>query len=307
MTSFFRRFSLLFISSIVSAALGCGGGNAASKSGQSTPPPPSTGSAVPASSHVFLLVEENHQYSDVIGSGAMPYLNSLASKYGLATQYFANTHPSIGNYFMLTAGQILTNNDSDCGTFSNDNLVRHLIAAAKTWKSYAESLPSVGYTGCDSGPYLKHHNPLSYFTDVVNSSSEAANLVAFTQFGSDLAGNSLPDFSFIVPNVNDDAHNGTLGQADAWLQQNIQPLISSAVFNTDGILIIVFDESILTDIQGGGGHVPAVVIGPKVKPGYTSTTYYQHQSTLRTILEALGADPSLGAAGSAPDMKEFFQ
>lgn len=307
MTSFFRRFSLLFTSSIVSAALGCGGGNAASKSGQSTPPPPSTGSAVPASSHVFLLVEENHQYSDVIGSGAMPYLNSLASKYGLATQYFANTHPSIGNYFMLTAGQILTNNDSDCGTFSNDNLVRHLIAAAKTWKSYAESLPSVGYTGCDSGPYLKHHNPLSYFTDVVNSSSEAANLVAFTQFGSDLAGNSLPDFSFIVPNVNDDAHNGTLGQADAWLQQNIQPLISSAVFNTDGILIIVFDESILSDIQGGGGHVPAVVIGPKVKPGYTSTTYYQHQSTLRTILEALGADPSLGAAGSAPDMKEFFQ
>lgn len=307
MTSFSRRFSLLFTSSIVAAALGCGGGNAGSEAGQSPSPPPSTGSSVPASSHVFLLVEENHQYSDVIGSGAMPYLNSLATKYGLATQYFANTHPSIGNYFMLTAGQILTNNDSDCGTFSNDNLVRHLIAAAKTWKSYAESLPSVGYTGCDTGPYLKHHNPLSYFTDVVNSSSEAANLVAFSQFGSDLAGNSLPDFSFIVPNVNDDAHNGTLGQADAWLQQNIQPLISSALFNTDGILIIVFDESILTDIQGGGGHVPAVVIGPKVKPGYTSTTYYQHQSTLRTILEALGANPSLGAAGSAPDMKEFFQ
>ena len=79
------------------------------------------------------------------------------------------------------------------------------------------------------------------------------------------------------------------------------------MFNTDGILIIVFDESIVTDTQGGGGHVPAVVIGPKVKPGYTSTTVYQHQSTLRTILEALGADPSLGAAGNAPDMKEFFQ
>jgi len=252
-------------------------------------------------------VEENHQYPDVIGSGAMPYLNSLASKYGLATQYFANTHPSIGNYFMLTTGQILTNNDSDCGTVSNDNLVRHLIADGKTWKSYAEGLPSVGYTGCDTGAYLKHHNPFSYFTDVVNSSSEAANLVPFSQFGSDLASNSLPDFSFIVPNVNDDAHNGTLGQADAWLQQNIQPLIASSVFSTDGILIIVFDESILTDTQGGGGHVPAVVIGPKVKPGFTSTTNYQHQSTLRTILEALGANTSLGAAGNAPDMKEFFQ
>ena len=312
MTNLFSSFSLLFTSCMVSAALGCGGGPAgntpaAAEPGQPTTPPPSTGAAVPASSHVFLLVEENHQYSDVIGSGAMPYLGSLATKYGLATQYFANTHPSIGNYFMLTAGQILTNNDRDCGTHSNDNLVRHLIAAGKTWKSYAESLPSVGYTGCDTGAYVKRHNPFAYFTDVVNSSSEAANLVSFTQLGSDLASNNLPDFSLIVPNVNDDAHNGTLGQADAWLQQNIQPLVASPVFNTDGILIIVFDESIVSDTQGGGGHVPAVVIGPKVKPGFTSTTSYQHQSTLRTILEALGANPSLGAAGNAPDMKEFFQ
>src|SRR5262250_2948323 len=119
-TSGLNSFSLLFISCLVSAALGCSGhsGNTSSGLGQPGSPAPSSGSAVPASSHVFLLVEENHQYSDVIGGGAMPYLNGLASKYGLATQYFANTHPSIGNYFMLTAGQILTNNDSDCGTFS---------------------------------------------------------------------------------------------------------------------------------------------------------------------------------------------
>jgi acid phosphatase len=252
-------------------------------------------------------MEENHQYSDVIGSGAMPYLASLASKYGLATQYFANTHPSIGNYFMLTTGQILTNNDGDCGTYSNDNLVRHLMAAGKTWKSYAESLPSAGYTGCDTGAYLKRHDPFSYFTDVVNSGSESANLVPFTQFASDLANNNLPNFSFIVPNANDDAHNGSLGQADAWLQQNIAPLIASPAFNSDGILIIAFDEAEDSDTQGGGGHVATLVIGPKVRPGYTSSTHYQHQSTLRTILEALGADPSLGAAANAPDMKEFFQ
>jgi acid phosphatase len=266
----------------------------------STPP------SVPASNHVFLLVEENHRYSDVIGSGAMPYLSSLASKYGLATQYYANTHPSIGNYFMLTTGQILTNNDSDCGTYSSDNIVRHLIAAGKTWKSYAQSLPSVGYTGCDTGAYVKRHNPFSYFNDVADSSSEKLNLVPFTQFPTDLANDQLPQFSFIVPDVNNDAHNGTLAQADTWLQQNIAPLLSSSAFQTDGILIIVFDEAETADTQGGGGHVLAVVIGPKVKPGYVSTTTYQHQSTLRTLLEALGLDTSLGAASSAPDMKEFF-
>jgi acid phosphatase len=184
--------------------------------------------------------------------------------------------------------------------------VRHLIAAGKTWKSYAQSLPNAGYTGCDTGAYVKRHNPFSYFTDVVNSSNQTSNLVPFTQFATDLANNQLPQFSFIVPDVNNDAHNGSLGQADTWLQQNIAPLLSSAAFQTDGILIIVFDEAETSDTQGGGGHIAAVVIGPKVKTGYSSTTVYQHQSTLRTILEALSADTSLGAASSAPDMKEFF-
>src|SRR5690348_17595553 len=69
-------------------------------------PTPPTSGTVPHFGHVVLVVEENHSYSEVIGNSAMPYLNSLASQYGLATQYFANTHPSIGNYFMLTTGQL---------------------------------------------------------------------------------------------------------------------------------------------------------------------------------------------------------
>src|SRR5262252_5429357 len=92
---------------------------------------------IPASRHVVVLVEENHDYSQVIGSSAMPYLNSLANQYGLATQYYADTHPSIGNYFMMTTGQIITNNDTYTATVSADNLLRELIAAGKTWKSYA--------------------------------------------------------------------------------------------------------------------------------------------------------------------------
>jgi acid phosphatase len=117
------------------------------------------------------VVEENHSYRSVIGSSSMPYLNSLAKKYGLATHYYANTHPSIGNYFMLTTGKIITNNDGWTGTVSGHNVVRRLITAGKTWKSYAESLPSVGYKGGDVYPYSKHHNPFAYFSDVRNSST----------------------------------------------------------------------------------------------------------------------------------------
>ena len=92
---------------------------------------------VPSSSHVVVVLEENHSYSSVIGNSAMPYLNSLASQNALATQYYADTHPSIGNYFMLTTGQIITNDDSFMSTVNVDNIVRHLLSAGKTWKSYA--------------------------------------------------------------------------------------------------------------------------------------------------------------------------
>ena len=265
----------------------------------------STASVVPASSHVFVVVEENHSYSSVIGNSAMPYLNSLVSKYGLATQYYADTHPSIGNYMMLASGQTITNNDSFCSTLTQDNIVRHLLTAGKTWKAYADSLPSAGYTGCGSYPYVKRHNPLAYFSDVANS-SEKYNLVPFTKFASDLANHTLPNFSFIVPNLLHDAHDGSLSAADSWLKSNIAPLIASATFQKDGILIILFDESTSSDTAHGGGHVAAVVIGPKAKAGYKSAILYQHQNTLKTIMQALGLTSFPGAASGASGMSDLF-
>ena len=262
--------------------------------------------AVPVVNHVFIVVEENHSYGSVIGNSSMPYLNSLAQNYGLATSYYANTHPSIGNYFMLTTGQIITNNDSYTGTVTADNIVRHLLTAGKTWKSYAESLPYAGYTGGDTGAYVERHNPLSYFSDVRNSSVEKMNLVPFTQFMHDLTNNALPRYSFLVPNVNDDAHNGTLAQADYWLKQNIGPLVSSSTFQNGGLLVIAFDESSTTDTAYGGGHVAMVVVSPKAKRSNKCGTFFQHQSTLRLMEQALGVYSYPGAASSAPNMTCFF-
>lgn len=236
----------------------------------------------------------------------MPYLNGLASTNGLATQYFANVHPSIGNYFMLTTGQIETVNDAFSGIVSDDNVVRELVNANKTWRSYAESLPSAGYLGGDVYPYFKHHNPFVYFSDVVGT-AQANNIVPFSQFVSDLASGTLPDYSFIVPNVLNDAHDGTLSAADQWLNANIDPLIKSARFQNKGLLIIVFDEGVSSDAAHGGGRVAMLMIGPQVKNGFQSTTFYQHESTLRLVLSTLGISSFPGAAASAPDMGEFFK
>jgi hypothetical protein len=180
-----------------------------------------------------------------------------------------------------------------------------LTASGKSWKCYAESLPSIGYTAGDLLPYSKHHNPFAYLSDVVGT-SQADNIVPFSQFAGDLAASQLADFSYVVPNLNHDAHDGTLAQADAWLKANIDPLISSALFQKDGLLVIVFDESTISDTAHGGGHIPAIIVSPSAKKQYQSKTLFQHESTLRLMLTSLGINTYPGAAATAPDMKEFF-
>jgi uncharacterized protein YjdB len=255
--------------------------------------------------HVFVVTEENTDYSSVTSS-SMPYLTGLAAQYGLATQYYAVTHPSIGNYFELATGQILTNDDGSSTIENVPNIVRSLVAAGKTWKSYAEDIPNACYLGGDTGNYARKHNIFPLLSDVANDpTGQGCNNVPFTQFATDLANGTLPTFSNIVPNLCNDAHDCSLSTADSWLQTNIAPLIASPVFQQDGLLIIVFDES-GGDNTLGGGRVYWAAISPKSKRGYQSTTTYQHQSTLRLILKGLGVTVYPGDAATAPDMSEFF-
>lgn len=297
-------FSLL---GVVIVAVGCGAGGSGAMSPTGT---------VPQFSHVVIVMEENASYSDVIGSNAMPYLNSLATKYGLATQYFGDVHPSIGNYMMLTTGTLAAIDDNFSGTISADNLARQFAKDGKTWKAYAEGIPSAGYLGGDTGLYLKHHNPFAYFTDVTSTPAEAANIVPFTQFGSDVAAGALPNFSFVVPNSRNDAHDcpggaltcpvaDRLAPADAWLQANIAPLIASSSMS-DTLLVIVFDEGALSDLQNVGGHVAAVVVSPKAKQGFQGVATYQHQNLLRTVGQALALTSIPGEGATAGNMGEFF-
>lgn len=295
----FSRFLFLIAISVGFLGTSCGGGG-------STPLTSPPLSSQPTFAHVFLIVLENHSFSDVIGNSSMPYLNSLAQKYGVAAQYYANAHPSMPNYFMLTVGETESDSDSFSGVVTDNNVVRELNSAGKSWRAYAESLPSPGYLGSDVYPYVRHHNPFTYLSDVQSSSALAANIVPFTQFATDLANNALPQYSYIVPNMLDDAHDGTLAQADTWLQQNIAPLINASTFQSSGLLVITFDESETSDTTNGGGHVPAVIVSSQSKPSYVSQTLYQHQSTLQLTLAACGVNTFPGMAAAAPQMAEFF-
>jgi len=217
---------------------------------------------------------------------------------------------------MMTTGTLATTDDGFSGTISADNLARQFATDGKTWKVYAEGLPSVGYLGGDTGFYLKHHNPFAYFSDVTGNPMAAANMVPFTQFASDLDANALPNYSFVVPNSRDDGHDcpggaascsdaARLGPADTWLQSNIAPLIASSSMG-DTLLLIVFDEGASTDTTNGGGHIATLVISPIAKQGFQGTGTYQHQNLLRTVGEALRLSSIPGEGATAGNMGEFF-
>jgi phosphatidylinositol-3-phosphatase len=283
---------------------------------------------VPQVGHVVIVLEENTDYADVCGPNntSMPFLCGLKSQGSFSGNYYAPTHPSIGNYDDLGWGVVTTNDDScdpkTCGfPYTANNIVRASQAVGKTWKGYAESLPSTCYFGGDSGSYAVRHSPIPYISDVQTNCSN--RYVAFEDpklgFAHDLAINTLPDFSFITPNLCDDGHDCTLpgsSTPDQWLKDNVlQPLLDSGHLNPttgDTVVIVTFDES-NADNTNGGGQVYWFMIGKGVKQNYGSTGpsaapgSYSHESTLRVIAEMLGASLSgLGGAPTAPDMAEFF-
>src|SRR6266480_3631394 len=284
------------------------------------------GGTMPQFGHVFIVEGENTSFSSTYSSSKMQYLTSLSNHYGVSLHYWADTHPSIGNDLNLASGVIPTNNDSASPSsmpLAIDNIAHEVEQAGKTWKDYAESDPNIsGCGGLKSGAYFVRHDPLKYFTNI-----NTANFVCFSQFATDLANNTLTNFSWLAPNGCDDAHDCSVGTFDTWLKTEIGPLLASSYFQPggDGLLIITFDEddkggtpscTTTTVGQGCGGQVETVVVSARSKLAYQSTagdpanfnSTYDEASILRTIADALGLKTSgLGAAAARVPMADFFQ
>lgn len=276
----------------------------------------SSAASVPPSKHIWMITEENHSYESVIGNSNMPYYNSLARTYGLATQYYANQHSSLPALMWSVAGQSVTSNNYTTSCFNVNNVVRQLLIKGFTWRVYEEDLPYAGFTGLSSGNYVRRHNPLIDFTDVCSPSQQIQS-VPFTQLANDIANHNTPNYAYVTPNMQHDADLGSLAQADAWLSQVVPKILAlpEFQFTGDGILFIVWDEGNVstpdnrcsaTVSSGCGGRVATLVIGPKVRRGFKSTVLYHHQNLLRTVCNALGFSSCPGAGASAQPMADFF-
>jgi acid phosphatase len=252
---------------------------------------------VPRFGHVIVVVFENQEVDDVLGSSDAPTFNRLASRYATISNYTAVAHPSLPNYLALVSGST-QGIDSDCTdcVVSGRSLVDTLAAARKTWKTYAEGLPRTGFTGASSGRYAKKHNPFVYFRRNLTP-ARLQRVVPLSRFLPDVRGRRLPTFSLVIPDLCHDMHDCSVSTGDSWLGSFLKPLLRGSVLMRS-VVFVVFDEG--TSDVGGGGRIAALALGPLVRPHSVSTLATNHYGLLRTIESGLRL-PLLGrSAGARP-------
>jgi len=253
-------------------------------------------SSVPTPAHVVVVMEENHSYSDIIGNSGAPYFNSLASQGALMTGSYAVTHPSEPNYMALFSGSTWGLSADTCPANEGNqaNLGSEILAAGKTFKGYSEGLPSTGSTTCTSGKYARKHSPWINFSNVPTSDS-----LPFTSFPSSSNYASLPTLSFVIPNLNDDMHDGTIAGADTWLKNNMSAYATWAKTH-NSLLIVTWDEDDYTE----NNQVPTIIVGQSVKVGHYSEQV-NHYNVLAT-LESMYGLSKVGASASASAITDIW-
>jgi acid phosphatase len=274
----------------------------ASPSGHSGDPPAPmrlTAAGVPAPAHVVIVVEENRSQANIIGSTSAPYINQLAAGGAMMSQSFAEVHPSEPNYFALFAGSTLgvTQNVCPVNAGATPNLGAQLLAAGHTFMGFAESLPAVGSTVCSAGKYARKHVPWVNFTNIPSAYSVPFSVFPPPSAPQGYAG--LPTVSFVIPNLDNDMHDGSIGQGDTWLYQNLSGYATWAKAN-NSLLILTWDE----DDNTPRNQIPTIFYGAGVKPG----TYAQpisHYNVLSTLEEMYGL-PKLGLAARAPAITDIW-
>jgi phospholipase C len=265
---------------------------------------------------VFTIVMENHSYSDIIGSGAAPYINQLAKGNAVAAGYHDSyVHPSEPNYIWMVAGEnfgVLNDDDPNPSNViqSQSHVADQIERAGLTWKSYQESMGAP--CGIAShGEYAVKHNPFMYFADVNGWNGKAfaatprctERVVDESQLDADLAAGTLPDYAFITPNLQHDMHDGSVQQGDAWLAAEVPKILASDAYKKGGALFILWDEG-----SSDADDPPLIAISPNAKPGFVSHASYDTSSYLMTVQSMLGLEtlPCASAPTKVTPMSDLF-
>jgi hypothetical protein len=263
---------------------------------------------VPAFRHVWLILLENKNETDVVGQPDAAYLGELIANYGLATTYQAVAHPSQPNYLALFSGSTQGVSDNDNHDLSAPTIADQLEAVGRTWRVYAENLPADAcFAGAEAsgdagspdgdGHYVRKHNPAISFTAISRSPGRCANIQPLASFDPAAA-----DFTMIVPNQCHIMHDCSVAEGDAWLRAFVPRILDSPAWKDGGALFITFDEGADKSVHN---QVATIVAAPGVAAGTTSTVAHSHYSLLRTIQDGFGL-PCLAESCNANTLGEFF-
>lgn len=242
---------------------------------------------LPKPDHVVIVIEENHGYGQIIGNPDAPWVNALAKRGMLFTQSYGVTHPSQPNYLALFSGSTHGVTDDACPiTLAGPNLASALQARGLAFIAYSEALPEAGSMVCASRGYRRKHNPSANWPGLEST------LLPFSAFPADYS--RLPAVSLVVPDQDNDMHDGSIAQGDAWLKTNIEAYAQWAATH-NSLLIVTWDE----DDGTGENRIATIFTGAMVKPG-ASAQRIDHYSILRTIEEMYGLPHANESAQASP-------
>lgn len=269
---------------------------------------------------VWIILMENHNWSQILGSKSAPYINnSLLPIASHAEQYFnpPGIHPSEPNYLWLEVGTNFGILDDNEPAVNHQGTTQHLATFLQSknisWKSYQENIDGKTCPLVSSGLYATKHNPFVFFDDVTNTlNPNSANCIAhirpFTEITNDLVTGNVAQYNFITPNLCDDMHDrckpihNQIQQGDTWLSINLPQILNSAAYQNGGAVFVTWDEA-----ATGDGPIGMIVLSPFAKGhGYQNSIHYTHGSTLRTFQEIFGVTPLLNDANNQTDLSDLF-
>ena len=268
---------------------------------------------LPRPDHIVIVIDENKSYSDVIGSKNAPYLNALAKRAAVLTNFTAAHHPSQPNYVDFFAGSPLGVCDDTCiqTPFNANNLGAALLnTPGRSFAGFAEDLPKKPV--CDLNGFAKRHCPWMNFANV-----PATATLSWSQFPKDFR--KLPTVSIVIPNLTHDMHDGKVIAAevkagDRWLRTKLASYARWAQTH-NSLLIVTWDEDsdesyriqcpTIVTTTPPANRIPTIIAGQHVKRQARSSIAYSHHDLLRTILDMYGIVP-FAEAKDAKDINDIW-
>jgi PKD repeat protein len=254
---------------------------------------------VPAYDHIVVVVGGKANSDPVFGNSNAPFINSLANNGAKFINSNGVFDPSQPNYLALYSGsdQGVTNDNPITSAFTSANLGRALIDAQKSYATYSEGLPSVGFDGPVNGNYSRIHNPAANWMGGGTNQIPATSNQPFTAFPINF--DSLPNVAFVIPDQCSGGHdvcpplNNSVKQFDSWIQNNLDAYKQWCV-DHNSLLIVTYDEN----AYSGTNKIATVIYGAHVENGVYNQSI-DHYNVLRTIEEANRLSVHAGAAANA--------